>query len=95
MAGAPTGLAGGAWAGPNLRRRMLSVAFLAGILLAEAIARFVEVEGWTGIDMTRTALQVAAVDLAAAVAAPLVLSVRGNGAPPDARAGASASPAAS
>ena len=58
------------------RRRALARrqrALLSGLLLAEALARFVEVEGWTGIDLARTALQVAAVDLATALIVPSVI----------------------
>jgi hypothetical protein len=51
----------------------LAVAVLSGALLAQAAYRFIEVEGWTGIDVGRTALQVAAVDLIAALLAPILL----------------------
>jgi hypothetical protein len=49
------------------------VALLSGLLLAEAIARFVEVDGWTGVDLGRTALQVWAYDTIAALLAPVLL----------------------
>jgi hypothetical protein len=78
LVGAPLGLAGGAWAGGEARWRVPSVALLSGLLLAEAITRFVEVEGWTGIDFGRTALQVWAYDTIAALLAPLVLLERGR-----------------
>jgi hypothetical protein len=73
LVGAPLGLAGGAWAGGDERWRVPSVAVLSGLLFAEAIARFVEVEGWTGIDLGRSALQVWLIDATAAIIAPLVL----------------------
>jgi hypothetical protein len=76
VAGAPLGLAGGAWAGGDARWRVPSVALLSGLLLAEAMTRFVEVEGWTGIDLGRTALQVWASDTIAALVAPLILLER-------------------
>jgi hypothetical protein len=73
LIGAPLGLAGGAWAGGDSRWRVPSVALLSGLLLAEGVARFVEVEGWTGIDLGRTALQVWAYDTIAAVITPILL----------------------
>lgn len=76
LVGAPLGLAGGAWAGGEGRWRVPSVALLSGLLLAEAITRFVEVEGWTGIDFGRTSLQVWAYDTIAAVLAPILLLER-------------------
>jgi hypothetical protein len=73
LVGAPVGAAGGAWAGGDPRWQVPSVALLSGLLLAEAITRFVEVEGWTGIDLGRTALQVWASDTIAAAVAPILL----------------------
>jgi hypothetical protein len=49
-----------------------------GLLLAEAVTRFIEVEGWTGIDLSRTALQVAAVDTLVALVVPVPLLERGH-----------------
>ena len=74
--GVPLGLAGGAWAARDARWRVTSVALLGGLLLAEALTRFVEVEGWTGIDLGRTALQVCAYDTLGAILAPLLLLER-------------------
>jgi hypothetical protein len=73
LVGVPLGLAGGAWAAGDPRWRVPSVALLSGLLLAEAIARFVEVDGWTGVDLRRTALQVWAYDTIAALLAPVLL----------------------
>jgi uncharacterized protein DUF6518 len=78
LAGPLFGAAGAAWAAGTERERSWAVALLAGALLAEAAHRFISVEGWTGIDMTRTALQVAAVDVVAAAVLPLLLSERGS-----------------
>jgi hypothetical protein len=74
--GLPTGAAGAAWASGTGRWRIAGVSLLAGLLLAEAVSRFVEVEGWTGYDLGRTALQVAAVDGAAAFMAVWLLAAR-------------------
>lgn len=71
--GAPLGMAGGTWAGGDDRWRAPSVALLSGLMLAEAITRFVEVGGWTGIDLGRTALQVWLYDTIVAITAPLLL----------------------
>jgi Family of unknown function (DUF6518) len=76
LVGAPLGLAGGAWSAGDPRWRVPSVALLSGLLLAEALTRFVEVEGWTGIDFGRTALQVWAYDTVAALFAPILLLER-------------------
>ncbi len=62
VVGVPMGAAGAAWARDAGRARTLGVGLFAALLLAEAISRFVEVEGWTGYDLGRTALQVAAID---------------------------------
>ena len=72
VVGPPLGAAGATWAagGPLAAP---AVGLLSGLLLAEAIVRFVEVEGWTGYDLGRTALQVTAVDAIVAVLAPALL----------------------
>ena len=49
---------------------------LSGLLLAEAIVRCVEGEGWTGYDLGRTALRVTTIDLIVAGAAPILLMRR-------------------
>jgi hypothetical protein len=74
--GGPMGAAGAAWSSGDRGRRIVAVGLLAGLLLAEAIARFVEVEGWTGYDLARTALQVAAVNAIVATLAPILLLER-------------------
>ena len=71
------GAAGAAWAGGG-RYRALGVAILAGGLLAEAAYRFIEVEGWPGIDRARTSLQVATVDTVVAALLPFTLVDRGR-----------------
>jgi hypothetical protein len=73
VTGATVGAAGGAWSDAGHRWRAPAVGALVGLLLAEGAARFIEVEGWTGLDFGRTALQVWAVDSAAAILAPLLL----------------------
>jgi hypothetical protein len=75
--GAGVGAAGGAWAS-NTRHRSLGPIILAGFLLAEAAYQFVQVQGWTGIDMARTGIQIAAIDGVVAALAPLVLLERGR-----------------
>jgi len=69
--GAAVGTAGGGWA--NGRYRSAGPIVLGGALLAEAIYQFVQVEGWRGIDMTRTGFQIAAIDTVAAILAPMLL----------------------
>src|SRR5215210_1567722 len=73
--GSLVGATGGLWASGG-RYRMLGPMTLGGALLAEATYRFILVEGWTGIDLARTALQVALVDLVAALLVPVVLLER-------------------
>jgi hypothetical protein len=67
--GSAIGAAGGLWAAGG-RYSTAGPMALAGALLAEAAYRFISVEGWTGIDLTRTALQVALVDTLAAIIIP-------------------------
>ena len=76
VVGGPVGAGGAAWATGMGRARIAGVSLLAGLLLAEAVARYVEVEGWTGYDLARTALQVAAVDAIVAVLAVWLLAGR-------------------
>jgi hypothetical protein len=73
--GSLVGATGGLWASGG-RYRMVGPMILGGALLAEATYRFILVEGWTGIDLSRTALQVALVDLVAAVLVPVILLER-------------------
>jgi hypothetical protein len=73
--GSVVGATGGLWASGG-RYRAVGPMTLGGALLAEATYRFILVEGWTGIDLSRTALQVALVDLVAAVLVPVVLLER-------------------
>jgi hypothetical protein len=73
--GALVGATGGLWASGR-RYREVGQMVLGGALLAEATYRFILVEGWTGIDLSRTALQVALVDLVAALLVPVLLLER-------------------
>ena len=75
IAGLGLGAAGGAWAEGG-RSRTMGPMVLAGSLLAEAAYRFVEVEGWTGIDITRTQIQILAFDLLVAALVPVLLLER-------------------
>jgi hypothetical protein len=75
VTGSLVGATGGLWASGG-RYRMFGPMILAGALLAEAAYRFILVEGWTGIDLSRTALQVALVDLVAALLVPVLLLER-------------------
>jgi hypothetical protein len=72
LAGSITGAAGGGWAS-NGRLRSVGPTILAGALLAEATYRFIEVEGWHGIDLARSGVQVALIDTIAALAVPALL----------------------
>jgi hypothetical protein len=72
VAGVGLGAAGGGWAEGG-RWRTIGPMILAGSLLAEAAYRFVEVDGWTGIDITRTQIQILGVDLLAAILVPILL----------------------
>lgn len=72
VSGLALGAAGGGWAEGG-RWRMIGPMLLAGSLLAEAAYRLIEVEAWTGIDLTRSAIQIAAFDLLAAILVPLLL----------------------
>ena len=70
LAGPAFGAAGGAWGDG---REPIAVGILAGALLAEAAYRFILLEAWDGIDLARTSMQVAIVDLLAAALAPVLL----------------------
>lgn len=68
------GAAGGAWARPTAPwHRVGAVGLLAGALAAEGILRLIQVEAWTGLDMSRTDIQVGLIELAAAAILPAVL----------------------
>lgn len=75
--GAIVGAAGGGWAAGG-RYRLPGPIILAGALLAEAAYQFVQVEGWLGIDIARTGVQIAAIDTLAALLVPVVLLERGR-----------------
>jgi hypothetical protein len=75
--GGIVGAAGGGWASVG-RYRLLGPIVLAGALLAEAAYQFVQVEGWLGIDVTRTGVQIATIDTLVALLVPLVLVERGR-----------------
>jgi hypothetical protein len=70
--GGVVGAAGGGWAAGG-RYRLVGPIVLAGALLAEAAYQFVQVEGWRGIDVTRTGVQIATFDTVAALLVPWVL----------------------
>jgi hypothetical protein len=70
------GAAGSAWAAGEGRWRVTAVALLSGGLLAEAAYRAITVEAWTGVDLSRSAIQVAIVDLVLAILVPLALLER-------------------
>jgi hypothetical protein len=73
------GVAGGAWVRPRAAwHRVGAVGLLAGTLAAEGILRLIQVEAWTGLDPTRTDIQVGLIELAAAVALPAVLLSNGE-----------------
>ena len=73
VAGPVFGAAGGTW---RSSRSPVAVAILTGALLAEAAYRFIELEAWDGIDVTRTSMQVAIVNLVAAIVLPVLLLPR-------------------
>jgi hypothetical protein len=75
--GGIVGAAGGGWASGG-RYRLPGPIVLAGALLAEAAYQFVQVEGWLGIDLGRTGVQIAAIDTLAALLVPLALLERGQ-----------------
>ena len=75
--GAALGGSGGGWAA-NGRYRAIGPVVLGGALLAEAAYQLVQVEGWRGVDMTRTGFQIAAIDFVVALLIPVVLLERGS-----------------
>jgi hypothetical protein len=75
--GGIVGAAGGGWAA-NGRYRSLGPIILAGALLAESAYQFVQVEGWRGIDVARTGVQIAGIDALAAILVPVALLERGR-----------------
>jgi hypothetical protein len=75
ISGSIVGAAGGGWTSGG-RYRVLGPIVLAGALLAEAAYQFVQVEGWRGIDVARTGVQIAAIDTSAALFVPVVLLER-------------------
>jgi hypothetical protein len=72
IAGLAMGAVGGEWAAKG-DHRSLGPMLLSGALLAEAAYRFIEVEGWLGIDLARTGVQIALADLIGAVIVPALL----------------------
>ena len=72
LSGGIVGAAGGGWAASG-RYRLVGPVILAGALLAEATYQFVQVEGWLGIDVARTGVQIAAIDATVAILVPMVL----------------------
>ena len=79
LVGPLLGAAGGTWARPRRALdRIGAVALLAGTLAAEAILRLIQVEVWTGLDLTRTDIQVGLIELAAAAVLPAVLLAPGE-----------------
>jgi hypothetical protein len=77
VSGGAFGAAGGQWAS-NARYRSVGPIVLAGALLAEVAYQLVQVEAWLGIDVTRTGVQIAAIDALAAVLVPVLLLERGR-----------------
>jgi hypothetical protein len=76
-AGGGVGAAGGAWATKGSYRSIGPI-ILAGALLAEATWQFVQVEGWHGLDLARTGVQIGAIDALAAILVPILLVERGR-----------------
>ena len=74
LSGGAMGAGGGAWSAD--RYRLPGPTLLAGALLAEAAYRFIEVEGWRGIDLARSGVQVALIDVLAAAFLPAILVER-------------------
>ena len=74
-AGIVLGGAGGIWAAGG-RRAYIGAAILAGGLIAEAAYRLIAVEAWDGVDLARTSVQVAIVDLVGALLAIMALVER-------------------
>ena len=77
VSGGAVGAAGAGWAS-NGRHRSVGPIVLCGALLAEAAYQLVQVEVWHGVDMTRTGIQIAAIDTLAAVLVPVLLLERGR-----------------
>ena len=73
VVGPVLGAAGAAWSAGSGPTRGLAVSLLGGLLLAEAGHRLIQVEAWTGLDLTRSDIQVGLVDLLAAMLVPLLL----------------------
>jgi hypothetical protein len=73
FAGPLLGAAGAGWSAPGSTTRAAALSLVGGLLLAEAGYRFVIVELWTGIDVTRSDVQVCAVDLVAAILLPFLM----------------------
>jgi hypothetical protein len=73
VVGPAFGAFGALWADRGSRWRAPAAGALVGAVLAEALFRLVQVEAWTGLDLARTDIQVGLVELAAGIAAPLVL----------------------
>jgi hypothetical protein len=73
VVGPVLGAAGAAWSGGDARSRGLAVSLLGGLLLAEAAHRLIQVEAWTGLDLTRSDIQVGLVEVASALLVPLLL----------------------
>ncbi|MEP7040796.1 MAG: DUF6518 family protein [Chloroflexota bacterium] len=78
VAGPLLGAAGGLWARSAGRPRSWSAAILCGALLAEAVFRLIQIEGWAGIDLTRSDWQVAVADLLGGLLLPLFLVERSD-----------------
>jgi hypothetical protein len=77
MVGPALGACGAIWVG-HRRWRVAAGAALPGVLLAEACQRLIQVEAWTGLDLTRTDIQVGIIETAAGLLLPLLLLRRGE-----------------
>ena len=74
--GPTMGMVGAAWVRRGDRWRTVAVSLLAAGLLAEAAHRFILLEAWDGIDLSRTYMQLAVANTVIAVALPLTLLER-------------------
>jgi hypothetical protein len=72
LVGPVLGAAGATWSSGS-PSRAVAVSLLGGLLLAEVVYRWIQVEAWTGIDLARSDIQVGLVDVVAAALLPLVL----------------------
>jgi hypothetical protein len=77
MVGPALGACGAVWASHG-HWRVAAGAALPGVLLAEACQRLIQVEAWTGLDLSRTDIQVGIVETTAGLLLPALLLGRGE-----------------